>query len=137
MGKLKITATVTAFILISGGICFAQTSDAQTGKMGKMMSGKGMMGHQGMSGQGMMGREQMGKDMMGKSMVATQDGGVVVMIGNRLYKYDQNLDLKKETEISVDYEGLKDMMMKMRNMDTEMDLEAPGASKMAPSKNAE
>jgi hypothetical protein len=58
----------------------------------------------------------MGNGMMSNSMVATQDGGVVVMIGNKLYKYDQNLSLKKETQISVDYEGLKSMMMKMQNM---------------------
>ncbi len=117
MRKLTIIAILTAFILTSGGICFAQASDDQTGKMGTMMSGKDMMRHKGMSGQGMMGRDNMGKGMMSKSMVATQDGGVVVMIGNRLYKYDQNLNLKKEAEISVDYEGLKGMMMKMQNMD--------------------
>ncbi len=68
-----------------------------------------MMGHQGMSGPGqdMMGRDHMSKGMMSISMVATQDGGVVVMIGNKLYKYDQNLSLKKETQISVDYERPK------------------------------
>jgi hypothetical protein len=71
-------------------------------------------------GQGMMGRDHMSKGMMSISMVATQDGGVVVMIGNKLYKYDQNLSLKKETEISVDYEGLKSMMMKIQDMDMGM-----------------
>lgn len=103
-------------------MCFAQASDDQTGKMGTMMSGKSMMGNQGMSGpgQGMMGRDHMSKGMMSISMVATQDGGVVVMIGNKLYKYDQNLSLKKETEISVDYEGLKSMMMKIQDMDMGM-----------------
>lgn len=116
MRKLIIIAIVTAFILTSAGICFAQASDDQTGKMGTMMSGKDMMGHKGMSGQDMMARDHMGKGMMSNSIVATQDGGVVVMIGNRLYKYDQNLNLKKELEISVDYEGLKGMMMKMQNM---------------------
>jgi hypothetical protein len=122
MRKLTIIAIVTAFILTSGGMCFAQASDDQTGKMGTMMSGKSMMGHQGMSGpgQGMMGRDHMSKGMMSISMVATQDGGVVVMIGNKLYKYDQNLSLKKETEISVDYEGLKSMMMKIQDMDMGM-----------------
>ncbi|MCF8112713.1 MAG: hypothetical protein K9K21_02545 [Desulfotignum sp.] len=116
MRKSTIVAIVTAFILTSVSICFAQESDDQTGKMGTMMSGKSRMGRQGMSGQDMMGRDHMGRGMMRISMVATQDGGVVVMIGNRLYKYDQNLSLKKETEISVDYEGLKGMMMKMQNM---------------------
>ena len=142
-----IVAIVTAFILTSGGICFAQASDDQTGKMGKMMSEQGMMGHQKKSDQGMMGRghmkkgmmnrDQMGKGMMSKSMVATQDGGVVVMIGNRLYKFDQNLHLKKETEITIDYEGMKGMMMKMQKMGMEMDQETSGASEMSPSEDAE
>jgi len=114
--SLRFAAIVTAFILTSVSICFAQASDDQTGEMGTMMSGKSMMGHRGMSDQDMMGRDHMGKGMMSISMVATQDGGVVVMIGNRLYKYDQDLNLKKETEISIDYEGLKRMMMKMQNL---------------------
>lgn len=137
MRKSIIVAIITAFILTSGGICFAQASDDQTGKMGKMMSDQGMMGHQKKSDQGMMGRDQMGKGMMSKSMVATQDGGVVVMIGNRLYKFDQNLNLKKETEITVDYEGMKGMMMKMQKMRMEMDQELSGASGMSPSEDAE
>jgi hypothetical protein len=116
MRKSTIAAIVTAFIITSASICFTQTSDDQTGKMETMMSGNSMMGHQGKSYQNMMKRNHMGKCMMSNSMVATQDGGVVVMIGNKLYKYDQNLSLKKETEISVDYEGLKSMMMKMQNM---------------------
>jgi hypothetical protein len=116
MWKSTIVAMVMSFILTSASICFAQASDDQTGKMGTMMSGKDMMGHKGMSSQDMMARAHMGKGMMRNSMVATQDGGVVVMIGNRLYKYDQNLNLKKETQISVDYEGLKGMMMKIQNM---------------------
>ncbi len=137
MRKSIIVAIITAFILTSGGICFAQASDDQTGKMGKMMSDQGMMGHQKKSDKGMMGRDQMGKGMMSKSMVATQDGGVVVMIGNRLYKFDQNLNLKKETEITVDYEGMKGMMMKMQKMRMEMDQELSGASGMSPSEDAE
>jgi hypothetical protein len=137
MKKSIIVAIITAFILTSGDICFAQASDDQTGKMGKMMSAQGMMGHQKKSDQGMMGRDQMGKGMMSKSMVATQDGGVVVMIGNRLYKFDQNLNLKKETEITVDYEGMKGMMMKMQKMCMEMDQELSGASGMSPSEDAE
>ncbi len=61
--------------------------------------------------------------MMGKAMVPTEDGGVVVMIGNKLYKYDKNLKLKKQAEIPVDYKNLKNMMMQMRQMGMEMPLE--------------
>jgi hypothetical protein len=42
------------------------------------------------------------KKMMDISMVATQDGGVIVLAGNKLMKYDQDLNLVKEAEIKVD-----------------------------------
>ena len=32
-------------------------------------------------------------------MVATQDGGVIVMKGNKLYKYDKDLNLTKEIKL--------------------------------------
>ncbi|MBN1404986.1 MAG: hypothetical protein JW946_00520 [Candidatus Omnitrophica bacterium] len=39
------------------------------------------------------------KNMNKNQMVAASDGGVIVLSGNRLLKYDKNLDLKKEVEI--------------------------------------
>jgi hypothetical protein len=152
MKKSTLVAIVTAFILVSGGICFAQTGDEQTGQMGDMMSGQAMMGHyQDMSNLGMKGQQQMmnrcpmGKGMMSgmsmsgmmsKSMVPTEDGGIVVMIGNKLYKYDKKLKLEKEAEVPVDYKGLKGMMMNMQNMGMGMNPEMQGDSGMAPSKDA-
>ena len=67
------------------------------------MMGKGMM--QG----GMMCEES----MMGKSLVATSDGGVIVLIGNKLQKYDKNLVLQKEAEIKMDTAGMQKMMQMM------------------------
>lgn len=125
-------ATAVVFILTIGTTCLAQTEQPQTGQMGGMMSGQGMMGQgatgQGMMRQGMMGQGMMGQNMMpgmmmggmmGKSMVSTEDGVVVVMIGNKLYKYDKQLNLKKEVEIEIDYQGMQNMMMKMQNMETQ------------------
>lgn len=40
--------------------------------------------------------------MMQKFMVPTEDGGVVILIANQLYKYDKNLKLVKEAEIKID-----------------------------------
>ncbi|MFH1441491.1 MAG: hypothetical protein ABIH18_05585 [Candidatus Omnitrophota bacterium] len=54
------------------------------------------------------------KSMMAKQLVPTEDGGVILMCGNKLYKYDKNLELIKEVEIKVDMDKMKDMMMKMR-----------------------
>jgi hypothetical protein len=45
---------------------------------------------------------KMGCPMMGKAqMVATGEGGVIVLIGNKLIKYDANLDLVKEVEVPM------------------------------------
>lgn len=38
-------------------------------------------------------------------MVATQDGGVIVMAGNKLLKYDKDLKLVKEVYVKTDMEG--------------------------------
>lgn len=54
-------------------------------------------------GQGMMGGRGKGGPMMGMmhkdSVVATSDGGVVVLSGPRLLKYDSDLNLVKEVEL--------------------------------------
>ena len=80
-----------------------------------MMSGKkmGMMGKKGM----MMGPMMM--KGMEKSMIATPDGGVIVLAGNHLVKYDKNLNVVKEADIKVDMAAMqKEMegMMKMCSM---------------------
>lgn len=64
----------------------------------------------------MMRMEKMGQGAKGMSqLVATTDGGVIVMVGNRLLKYDTNLNLIKETEIKVK-ENMQKMPMEPRPM---------------------
>jgi len=53
---------------------------------------------------------QMMKSMTEKTIVATSDGGVVVMIGNKLIKYDKNLKLVNEAEIKMDMQAMQKMM---------------------------
>lgn len=60
------------------------------------------------------------KDMMAKKIVATEDGSVVVMVGNKLMKYDKNLDLKKEVELKCDMNEMRDKMCKDCPMCQEM-----------------
>jgi hypothetical protein len=55
----------------------------------------------------------MAKMMMQREMVAAKDGGVIVMSGNRLLKYDRNLNLKKEIELKIDMADMKKMMADM------------------------
>lgn len=57
----------------------------------------------------------MGKMMMkGEELLATQDGGVVLMRGNKLIKYDAQLNLVKETEVKIDMEAMCKAMEEMK-----------------------
>ena len=121
MKKITLLAVITGSVLFFCTIGLAQNEQPQQGKMGHM-------GHMGqMMDQKMKQQDHMQTrcpacamamcGMMSKAMLPTGDGGFVVMIGNKLYKYDQNLDLQKETELSVDFQSMKQMMMKMHSMD--------------------
>jgi len=65
-----------------------------------------------------MGMRMMG--MMQKQMVATNDGGVILLLGNKLIKYDKDLNLVKEAEVKagdelkVDAGSMQDMIKMMR-----------------------
>ena len=56
-------------------------------------------------------REEM---MESKKLVATQDGGAILMIGNKLIKYDASMNVAKEVEIKIDMEAMKNMMDEMK-----------------------
>jgi hypothetical protein len=55
----------------------------------------------------------MAEMMMGRSMIATQDGGVALLMGNKLIKYDKDLNLQKEVEVKPDMECMRKMMTEM------------------------
>lgn len=95
---------VLACILAMGVFSFAFAEENKTDKSKEAaqsaMMAPGMMGQMGMMDKGkMMGMAAM---MMVKSMVATSDGGVVVLVGNKIQKYDKDLVLQKEVEIKMD-----------------------------------
>jgi Spy/CpxP family protein refolding chaperone len=63
-------------------------AEKEEGMSHNMMAKHGWMAERGISG------------IKGKGeMVAAQDGGVIVMKGNMLYKYDKDLNLTKEVEL--------------------------------------
>lgn len=92
-------ATATSF----GSLGFAEDMQGMENEpqqaQGMMMGGpgEGMMGSSGKGNPGMMGK-MMGM-MPKESLVATSDGGVVVLAGPRLLKYDADLMLVKEVEL--------------------------------------
>ncbi|MFH0753101.1 MAG: hypothetical protein V2A70_00875 [Candidatus Omnitrophota bacterium] len=114
--KMKVTVFVMTLLFLGAGAGVNSFAQGMEGMMGdEPMKHKGMM--MGAEGQehGKMGmRPVMGmmKDMMAKSMVASSDGGVIVLVGNKLMKYDKNLALVKEVEIKIDMAAMQKDMMK-------------------------
>jgi len=49
-----------------------------------------------------------GQCMMKPKLVATEDGGVVVLIGTTIIKYDKDLTLQKKVELPVEVESKKE-----------------------------
>ena len=106
----KQFASLTVAIMLVGlsSLASAQGMDQP---MGKGMQKGDMMGQGKMMMKNPM-QDMMMKAMMEKTMVATPDGGVIVMAGNKLLKYDQDLNLVKEVEIKIDMESMRKSMMK-------------------------
>jgi len=79
------------------------------GEYGPMMHERGqrMMEAMPMMG-GMMG------GMMHRQVVALEDGGVVVAMGNMLFKYDEDLELVKKVELQVSDQDMQQMMQRRR-----------------------
>jgi outer membrane lipoprotein-sorting protein len=85
-----------------------------TTMMDKDITGKSCQGYEAMEMNHMKGI--MMKDMMEKSLVATNDGGVIVLAGNTLTKYDKDLNLLKEVEVKMDMARMqKEMKEMMKN----------------------
>jgi hypothetical protein len=107
--RINIVVITTIFILTISGLAFAQTEDKGKGTMGDkagMMEGKGGM-------IGMMGMMQ----QMHTNMVASSDGGVIVISGGKLIKYDNQLNVVKQVDLpksEMDMMGDKGMMDMMK-----------------------
>ena len=90
----------TVLVLVLGlgiAVSFGVSGFAEEGQQG-MMEGGGEQGMMQGHGKGKMNPMMMG--MMHKdSLVATSDGGVVILSGPRLLKYDAELTLVKEVEL--------------------------------------
>lgn len=116
----RVIILTTVCLLVAGTGYFAFAADS-------MMKGKGMMDGNDMMQKGMMGQPMMGKAMpmmcpmhmmmcqgvMQKDVVATSDGGAIVMVDNKLLKYDKDLNLVKEVELKIDMKAMQDKMQTM------------------------
>ena len=97
----KVIAVIIAVLILSvPGVALAQMEKSEG-----MMDDKGME----MKGHGMKGGCPMMKHMMGPMVIPTSDGGVVVVTGNKMTKYDQDLDVIGQAEIKMDMDAMKMM----------------------------
>lgn len=113
MRRCIVLSILFAVVVFSAGV----SSAADDQDMRPPMMGRGMRGGMGMCPMHCM----MMKSMTEKSVVATNDGGVVILAGNKLMKYDKNLELKKEVEIKCDMKKMCEEMCKDCPMCKEME----------------
>ena len=89
MKKTALLLTIAVVIVITSYAVFAQE---------QLRGGGGMMDR------GMMGQRPTPGMTYNNAIAATTDGGVVVLTGNTLIKYDNDLNVVKQTEIGTDSE---------------------------------
>jgi hypothetical protein len=69
--------------------------------------------------------------LMQRQIVATTDGGVVILVGNKLLKYDKDLKLVKEADVTADPSALLQSLMEQLKQQT-----TSSASASAPASQA-
>jgi len=89
---IKPLITITSVVLVAGTLtlCFAQGA----GKRRAAMEEQAMVA---MCPMYIMTMES----MVAKSIMATGDGGVFVMAGNKLIKYEKDFNFNKETKVKI------------------------------------
>jgi hypothetical protein len=111
MKRWTMAAIPVVLLAMAGTYAVFAQQEAQT-PPASPPSGMGMMGQPGqMHGCAMCG--MMTGAMMWKTMTATSDGGVVVAVGNRLIKYDNQLNVVKDTEMKIDTSQMFSSVQKM------------------------
>ena len=110
-GTTMLAGLVVGLFLVS----YAHAEQPMHGK--GMRHGGKMMGTDSAGCMHMMGKRMgmMGGMMMPRQMVAVDDG-IIVVIGNKLVKYDKNLDKKNEVTLEVDDDAMKAMLLHMQKM---------------------
>jgi len=109
-------------VLILTGVLAVSFAEQKSEAVKEMLSEVGKSAQT--TGQGMVtGKEQMMMmcpmhhmmmgAMMGRSIVATEDGGIVVAAGEKLMKFDKDLNLVKEAQMPIDTEAMQNKMTRM------------------------
>lgn len=110
MKKLSLIIAFAAIMILSALVLWSADKDMSMDK-GMMMDkdmGESMMGM--CPAHGMMAM----KMMTNRSIVPTSDGGVIIFVGNKLLKYDKDLNLVKKAAVDVDYQEMLNVMNDMK-----------------------
>jgi hypothetical protein len=101
--KKIISAVAVLSLLISAPVFAEETKKEEMPLPGlSAPEAGGGMSMESSMGMPMSGMEKKCSPMMGKAqMVATDEGGVIVLAGNRLMKYDADLNLVKEADVKM------------------------------------
>ncbi len=99
MGFVMVAGMVVSSVAFAQEVKEVEQEMDLQDMMCERMQGKGPMG-----GPKMFGR-------MHPQIAASSDGGVVVLLGNKLVKYDKNLNIVKEVEIQDDMDAMMGSMM--------------------------
>ena len=132
--KMSIAIITASIVLTVSGMAFAQMDDKGKGAMrdkDEMMEGKSDM-----MGKGMMGKKMMMKCMgmmqqMHSNMIASSDGGVIVMSGGKLIKYDNQLNVVKQVDLPKSEMGMMGKDMEMMDKDGDDDVKGSETIKPA------
>ena len=104
--RIFLVLVLVMMAALASGPLYAK--DMKTMAMMEDGKEKGVMGGK------MMGMHMMMKKMMEKSVVATSDGGVVIVAGDKITKYDKDLKFVNEAELQTGmaamHEPMKEMM---------------------------
>ncbi|MDD5045113.1 MAG: hypothetical protein PHH69_03715 [Candidatus Omnitrophica bacterium] len=115
MSRVKVLGLVIVAIMFCSVVAFAQAPVEQNQTVAGEKAAAKQMDTARMGGMAM---QMMGA--MQKQMVATNDGGVIILAGNKLLKYDKDLNLIKEAEIkteanfTMDIGSIQEMMKNMK-----------------------
>lgn len=130
MKKVLVLAVCAGLMFCAAGFAQTDTSTCCPMYKGKgtmpQMQGCPMMGQNnppqggpggmGMNPQMMAGMQKMKEQAIkNREMIATSDGGVVIMIGNKLFKYDKELKLIAKGEIKMDSGPMQQRMKMMKD----------------------
>ncbi|MDD4894605.1 MAG: hypothetical protein PHW54_04745 [Candidatus Omnitrophica bacterium] len=116
MGKAKVFIFAVIVLACSSIVVFAQEpaeEKKEPAAQEKTAAKEALQERMGTMAMQMMGSMQ-------RQMVATSDGGVIVLAGEKLVKYDKDLNLvkeveiKREVELRIDAGSVQDMIKNMK-----------------------